>query len=205
MAVCSVAHGRRIALAIVILTFSAATAEARRSENNKTVAYIEEFRRHVTRSSPESDSDPRLHTFDLAARHLDLWREWNKTHEWPRVAVENSWPERDNRRASYVVVASRFPYPETCHDIRVDSNGRLTRFGAEYNLGDEVASYLHPQQMQRLHELLSSLPPSRKVLKLTDVLLISGRRKGRWCVRMYSWRHRPRVVNRLLKLIKEYR
>ena len=143
---------------------------------------------------------------NLAQEHLGLWQRWNKTHRWPSIG--GAWREYKgvqppNPNATSVVLMSMYPYADSTQEFEADNSGRVGRYGARYDMGpyESNAFYLQPKQMNELQRLLPKLPRSRKVLEWSDVLLISGRRNGRWFVRMYSRKHQPKPVRQLLYLL----
>lgn len=193
---------KKFTFVLSMMALSLANAKAQSKQDRKTISYLNAFTRHVSKHVHTEKPYACIHTRNLANTHLSLWQEWSKTHRWPSAVRNLSETKASKASATSVVRISWYLYDDSAHEIEVNNNGRWTLFGARYDMGFETGSfYFKPAQMQTLQKLLKSLPRSQKVLRWSDVLFISGRRNGRWIIRLYSRSHKPKAVSRLLQMM----
>jgi hypothetical protein len=193
---------RIIGIGLVLLWCTTNRCNAKSNPDERTVAFINAFTRGVTHHDKHHTQC--IHTTNLATKHLDLWMQWNRTHRWPRLAARDYDSTKPGKSdATSVIRLSWYNYADSTSEIELDNHGRAGRFSARYDMGpyESHVSYLQPNQFNEIQRLVRNLPASRKVLNWSDVLLISGRRDGRWFVRMYSRSNKPKAVIRLLKIL----
>ena len=185
-------------IAVLHLTY---IGNAHSKHDHKAIAFLQSFSRHVTQHDKHHKQC--IHTTDLADKHFKLWRNWNRTWRWPQLAARDYLKTKPKAGATSIIRISWYLYEDSTNEIEADNFGRVGSFGARYDMGpyETNAFWLKPQQMNEVQRLLRHLPPSQKVLNWRDVLFVSGRKNNRWIVRMYSRKHKPKVVQQLLQII----
>lgn len=192
-------------LFIVVLCFGS-IVHAQMRQDKRTVAYVNAFTRRVNRHDKRHRRC--IHTINVAQEHLRIWQQWRKTRRWPKAADawrDNNVPAPKPNATSVVRVSMYGRYNDGASQIEADNHGRVGVFGTRYDMGpyEGTVFYLKPKQMNELQRLLRRPPRSRRVTNWADIIMISGRRNGRWFMRMYSRKHQPKTVRQILGLLKK--
>lgn len=192
---------RLILLALTVVLCFCHVGNAQQKYDRQTIKLFQAFTRRAAKCDNKHMNC--VHTQNLADKHLQMWRNWNRTRRWPQLASRNYVRMKPKANATSVVRISWYLYEDSTHEIEADNFGRVGVFGARYDMGpyETKAFWLKPAQMNRVQRLLRQLPPIKKVTNWKDVLFVSGRINNRWSVRTYSRKQKPRAISELLQIL----
>lgn len=190
-------------LFVLGLLLFASPAFARQSESERTIGILRQWSRAVAVHRHDRKPIPCLHTADVAREHIDLYKDWQRTRRWPLMLSEihSDKPNRYSKEKCVVRIAGYW-YENSSFQFEMSNQGRLGMFCNSYEFGSYgEKGFVDARKFNQTLRLMTKLPPSQRVFTVQDIVVVSGRVRGRWITRVYSRRHLPRQVDALIHLL----